>query len=64
MIRLDRKERGHYVGFIEWMNQNIGVSYVDWEYVMEDADNSGYGVVVGVKISDPQKELLAIMRWS
>ena len=64
IIRLDSKERNHYTGLLDWMKTHVGEAYVDWEYVMEDVHNSGYGVVVGIKILDPQKELLAIMRWS
>ena len=62
MIRLDLKERNYYTGFLNWMTENIGKPNDAWEWVTED--NAGYQVVVGVTISDPHKELLAIMRWS
>lgn len=63
-IPIDFKESNHYTGLLDWMKIHVGEAYVDWDYVMEDVYNSGYGVVVGIKIFDPQKELLAIMRWS
>lgn len=64
MVRLDVKERGHYAGFLEWMIQNIGKPGIDWEYVTQDVGPYNLGLVVGVTVVDPKKELLASMRWS
>ena len=65
MIKLDVKQRDHYHGFLEWMIQNVGQPEIDWEYVTQDMVGTyNLGLVVGVKVFDPQKELLTIMRWS
>lgn len=64
MIKLDVKHRGYYHGFLEWMNTHVGEPGIDWDYVTEDAGPLNIGLVVGVRVFDPKKELLVSMRWS
>ena len=64
MISLDVKERGYYHGFLEWMTKYIGEPGIDWEYITQDVGPYNLGLVVGVRVYDPKKELLVSMRWS
>ena len=64
MIKLDINERVHYCGFLEWMTKYVGKSGIDWDYVIEDGGTLNLGLVVGVQVFDPKKELLVSMRWS
>ena len=48
MVRLNVKERGFYVGFVEWMIQYVGQRGIDWEFIIQETE-------MGVTVSDPKK---------
>jgi hypothetical protein len=64
MIKMGLKQSGHYTGLHEWMLQYVGQPGVDWEYVTEDISPYNIGLMIGIKVYDPQKELLVTLRWS
>ena len=56
----EKAGNGYYIGLTEWLNQNVGQLQKDYFFITQKDSPS---FVDSIKIIDPKKELLAILRW-
>jgi hypothetical protein len=62
VVRFDHEKanHGHYVGLTDWLKSEIGQEGKDWEFVPFSREPNKLSHVC---IYDPEKELLALLKW-